>query len=345
MSKLLSLPKPRRWILAVAFATLAAGAGRSHVRAQQLPDSGEDIEVLPVRPNFYMIAGAGGNIAVQVGPIGVILVNAGSEQMSGKVLATVKKLSNLPIRYIISTSADPDFVGGNAKLSQTGSTILAGAVGQSGVTEDVINNGGIASVLAHENVLIRMSAPTGKTPPFPEAMWPSKTYAFKRGYSMYLNGEGIQVLHAPEAHTDGDSIVFFRRNDVIVTGDVYDTTRFPVIDLEKGGSIQGEIAALNQLLDLTIPPVPFPWDADRTLLIPGHGRICDDSDLVEYRDMVTIIRDNVQDLISSGKTLDQVKQADPAKAYRRRYGSDTGPWTTDMFVEAIYKSLTARKEK
>ena len=162
---------------------------------------------------------------------------------------------------------------------------------------------------------------------------------------MYLNGEGIQVLHVPDAHTDGDSIVFFRRGDVIVAGDIYDTTRFPVIDLEKGGSIQGEIAALNRLLDITIPPVPFPWHEDRTLLIPGHGRICDDSDLVEYRDMVTIIRDNVQDLIKNGMTLEQVKKGDPAKAYRRRYGSDTGPWTTDMFVEAIYKSLTERKEK
>jgi cyclase len=335
----------RRFLLALLLSNFFVLASPRSVRAQQPRGEGEDLEVLQVRPNFYMIAGAGGNIAVQVGPIGVVLVNAGSERMSDKVLTTVKRLSNQPIRYIINTSADGDFVGGNAKLSQAGATILAGAVGQSGVTEQVINNGGSASVLAHENVLLRMSAPTGKTPPFPEEMWPSKTYAFQRGYSMYLNGEGIQVLHVPDAHTDGDSIVFFRRNDVIVTGDVYDTTRFPVIDLEKGGSIQGEIAALNRLLDLAIPPLPFPWEADRTLLIPGHGRICDDSDLVEYRDMITIIRDNVQELIRSGMTLDQVKKADPAKAYRRRYGSDTGPWTTDTFVEAIYKSLAEGKQK
>jgi len=337
--------KAWRWMLALALAVCVGLAGPRTVWAQQSPADAEELEVLQVRPNFYMIAGAGGNIAAQVGPLGVVLVNAGAEQMSDRVLAAVKKLSNLPIRYIINTSADEDFVGGNAKLSQAGATVLSGAVGQVGVSEDVINNGGVAGVLAHENVLLRMSAPTGKTPPVPEALWPSKTYAFKRGYSMYLNGDGIQVLHAPDAHTDGDSIVFFRRNDVIVTGDIYDTTRFPVIDVERGGSIQGEIAALNQLLDLTIPPVPFPWDADRTLLIPGHGRICDDSDLVEYRDMVTIIRDNVQDLITSGMTLDQIKQADPAKAYRGRYGSDKGPWTTDMFIEAIYRSLTARKEK
>jgi len=307
--------------------------------AQQPQSSEEDLEVLQVRPNFYMIAGAGGNIAVQIGPIGVNLVNAGSEQMSDKVLVAVRKLSSLPIRYIIDTSADADIVGGNANLSKAGVTILAGAVGQAGVTEDVINNGGIAGVLAHENVLARMSAPTGKVPPFSEDKWPSKTYAFKRGYSMYLNGEGIQVLHEPAAHTDGDSVVFFRRNDVIVTGDILDTTRFPVIDLEKGGSIQGEIAALNRLLDITIPALPLPWQEDRTLLISGHGRICDDSDLVEYRDMVTIIRDNVQDLITNGMALEQIEKADPAKPYRARYGSDPS-WTTDMFVEAIYKSLT-----
>jgi len=345
MSRPFRFRKARCWMLILTLAALAATAGAGNVLAQRSSGSTDDLEVIQVRPSIYMIAGAGGNIAVQIGTIGVIVVDTGSEQMSGKVLAAIKKLTDLPIRYIINTSADADHVGGNAVLSKAGKTILAGAVGQSGVTEDVINNGGIASVLAHDNVLARMSAPTGKTAPFPEEMWPSKTYAFKRGYSMYLNGEGIQVLYMANAHTDGDSIVFFRRNDVIVTGDVLDTTRFPVINVEEGGSIQGEIAALNALIDMTIPPVPFPWDPDRTLLISGHGRICDDSDLVEYRDMITIIRDNVQELMKEGKTLDEIKKADPAKAYRRRYGSDTGSWTTDTFVEAIYKSLTERKEK
>ena len=291
-----------------------------------------------------MIAGAGGNIAVQVGPIGAVLVNTGTEAMSDKVLAAVGKLTSQPIRYIINTSADADFVGGNAKLSKAGQTVLGGLAGNPGVSEDVITNGGAASVLAHEGVLTRMSAPTGAKAPFPDASWPTKTYSGK-GYSMYLNGEGIQVLYQPAAHTDGDSIVFFRRNDVIVTGDIWDTTHFPVIDLARGGSIQGEIAALNRLLDLTIPPFPLPWEEDRTLLISGHGRICDDSDLVEYRDMITIIRDNIQELIKRGMTVDQVKQADPTRAYRRRYGSDSGPWTTDMFVEAVYKSLTAGQSK
>jgi glyoxylase-like metal-dependent hydrolase (beta-lactamase superfamily II) len=328
----------KAWVWAVAVTIAAAGGiGALRAPAQQIQSSGEDLEILQVRPSFYMIAGAGGNIAVQVGPMGAILVNTGTEQMADKVLAAVKGLSSGPIRYIINTSADGDFVGGNQKLSKAGVSVLSGSVGNPGITEDMINNGGAASVLAHENVLTRMSS----RDLFPSAAWPTKTFSTK-SYSMYLNGEGIQVLYQPAAHTDGDSIVFFRRNDVLVTGDIYDTTRFPVIDLEKGGSIEGEIAALNRLLDLTIPPVPLVWEEDRTLLISGHGRICDDSDLVEYRDTVTIIRDNVQALIKSGMTLQQIQKADPAAAYRGRYGSDSGGWTTEKFVAAIYDS-TAKK--
>jgi glyoxylase-like metal-dependent hydrolase (beta-lactamase superfamily II) len=160
---------------------------------------------------------------------------------------------------------------------------------------------------------------------------------------MSLNGDGIQVLHAPAAHSDGDSIVFFRRADVIVTGDILDTTRFPVIDVAKGGGIQGEIEALNRLVDMTIPPFPLAFREDRTYLVPGHGFVCDFSDLVEYRRMVTIMRDRIQDLVKKGMTLQQVKAADPAQGFRRRYGADTGPWTTEMFVEAIYKTLGSTK--
>ena len=118
---------------------------------------------------------------------------------------------------------------------------------------------------------------------------------------MYLNGEGIQVIHEPAAHTDGDTIVFFRRGDVIATGDIIDTTRFPVIDTEKGGSVQGEIDALNHLMDLSIPNLPLQWNPDRTLLVPGHGRVLDKIDLLEYRDLVTIVRDRIQDLIEPGQ--------------------------------------------
>ena len=146
----------------------------------------------------------------------------------------------------------------------------------------------------------------------------------------------------PAAHSDADSIVVFRRSDVIMAGPILDLRRFPVIDLKNGGSINGEVAALTRLVDLAVPAAPLVWHEDRTLIVPSHGRILDQSDVVEYRDMVTIIRDRVQDLIKKGMTLDQIRKANPTNGYRRQYGAETGPWTTDMFVTAIYQSLTAK---
>jgi glyoxylase-like metal-dependent hydrolase (beta-lactamase superfamily II) len=134
--------------------------------------------------------------------------------------------------------------------------------------------------------------------------------------------------------------VFFRRSDVVVAGDVLDTRQFPVIDVDRGGSIQGEIAALNRLVDLAIPSEPLVSREAGTLIVPGHGHICGQLDVVEYRDMVTIIHDRVRDLVAAGKTLEQIKAASPASGYVRRYGNDSGAWTTSHFIEAIYKSLT-----
>jgi len=198
-------------------------------------------------------------------------------------------------------------------------------------------------VLAHENVQTRMTALTGPQA-VPSALWPTKTFAY-RMYSMYLNGEGIQVIHMPAAHTDGDTIVFFRRGDVIATGDVIDTTRWPFIDTKRGGTVQGELDALNRLMDLSIHNLPIQWHPDRTFLVPGHGFVYDKLDLLEYRDAVTVVRDRVLDLIDQGKSLAQVKAADPTLGYRSQYGADSGPWTTDMFVEAIYNELTASRKK
>lgn len=329
------------WLLAVA--VIFAG-GRAH-RAIAQQQVSNDLEVVQLRPNFYVIAGAGGNILMQLGPEGVILVDSGSGEMADKVLATIRRITPLPIRYIINTSMDTDHVGGNDKLARAGLTILAGAIAAgAGLTDDLITNSGGASVLAHENVLTRMSAVTGGQPEAPFALWPTKTFAY-RMYSMYLNGEGIQVIHQPAAHTDGDTIVFFRRGDVIATGDLVDTTRFPLIDVKKGGTIQGELDALNRLMDLSIHNLPLQWYPDRTFLVPGHGRVYDKLDLLEYRDAITVVRDRIQALIKEGKTLEQVKAANPTLGYRSQYGSDSGPWTTDMFVEVVYNELSKGKKQ
>lgn len=313
---------------------LAAGAGA--FAATQGPGQ---LEVLQLRPNFYMIAGAGANIGVQVGGDGVVVVDAGSASRSGDVIAAIKRITARPIRYVIDTSADPDHAGGNEALAKAGQTLFVQG-GGIGVPADFL--GGGASILAAEKVLARMSAATSKAPPFPVGAWPTETFHQPRKY-MYLNGEGIEVLHQPAAHTDGDSIVFFRRSDVVVAGDILDTTRFPVIDVARGGSIQGEIAALNRLVDIAIPSVPIVSREEGTLVIPGHGRVCDQLDVVEYRDMVAIIRDRIADLMKAGMTLEQTKAASPTRGYTRRYGSDTGAWTTNDFVEAVYRSLTREK--
>jgi glyoxylase-like metal-dependent hydrolase (beta-lactamase superfamily II) len=189
-----------------------------------------------------------------------------------------------------------------------------------------------------------MSAPTGEQPPFPAAALPTSTYSAVSGEhqrKLVLSGEAIQVMHQSAAHTDGDSLVYFRRSDVLMTGDVFDATRFPLVDLARGGSIQGVLQSLNRIVDMTFDSTPFPFQEDGTLIVPGHGRLCGTTDVVDYRDMVTIIYDRVADLVKQGKTLEEIQRANPTAGYRRQYGSETGPWTTTMFVEAIYKGLTS----
>lgn len=302
-------------------------------RAGQVANA-DGLDVLQLRPNFYVIAGAGANIGVQLGPDGVVVVDSGTAAHADAVVRAVKSLSTRPIRYVINTSADADHVSGNEIVARAGQTILNFNNALGGLT-----NGGAAAVLAAEGVLKRMSAPTGEKAPFPTAAWPTETFDGRRSY-MYLNGEAIETLHQAAAHSDGDSIVFFRRSDVVMAGDVIDTTRFPVIDLKRGGGIQGEIDALNRLVELAVPSFPLVWQEGGTYVVPGHGRVYEQLDVVEYRDMVTVIRDRVRGMIADGRTLAQVRAARPAQGYTRQYGSDSGTWTTDMFIEAIYESLT-----
>jgi cyclase len=307
-------------------------APAARVPAQQPSYSNGPLETIELRPDFHVIFGAGANISVQSGRDGVILVDSGSGDASEFVLSEVRRLSNRPIRFIINTNADADHVGGNASIAAKGESLTP-------VTRSLLASG--ATILAHENVLNRMSAPSGKESPFPTEAWPTETF-FRKQKSMFLNHEGIQIVLQPAAHTDGDTIVFFRRSDVISVGDLIDTEHFPVIDVDRGGSIQGEIDALNRLVELAIPSTPLLGQAVGTYVVPGHGRVMDQPDVVEYRDMVTIVRDVVQDLIRQGRTLEEIKQAAPAKGYAVRYAARSGRATADAFVEAIYKSLNGK---
>ncbi|HKE82852.1 MAG TPA: hypothetical protein VKB50_03825 [Vicinamibacterales bacterium] len=302
-------------------------------------DGQEDggLDVVKVRKNFYMIAGAGGNIGVQIGSDGVVLVNTGTAQAADQVLAAIKKLTDLPIRYVISTDADAEFVGGNEKLAKAGYTIFTNALGNAGFAS-AMTSGGAASILAHESVLNRMTKDG-----YSNAAAPSEAF-FAARKPLRMNDEGIEVLYQPAAHSDADSFVLFRGSDVVVTGDVIDMTRFPMIDLTHGGTIQGEIDALNKLIDLTIAPTPFIYKDVGTYVIPGHGRVAEQMEVVDYRDMVVTMRDRITDLMMQKKTLDQIKAARPALPYETRYGAKTGSWTTDAFIEAVYKSLNTGKK-
>jgi glyoxylase-like metal-dependent hydrolase (beta-lactamase superfamily II) len=286
------------------------------------------LHVQKVQGNVYMLVGAGGNIAIQTGPNGTLIVDAGLANMADRVFAEIHRLSpDQPLRYILNTHVHPDHTGGNEALSKLGSTIAGGTV--------VADIGGSAqegaAVISHEQVLTRMAA---VQPALPFAALPTDTYAGNQK-DLYFNGEAVQLFHQPAAHTDGDSIVFFRRSDVLATGDIFTPERYPIVDLERGGSVQGLVDALNNIIDITVP-------ADKqeggTMVIPGHGRLCDEADVVEYRDMLTIVRDRFEAMIAKGMTLEQVKAAKPTADYDPLYGADRN-WTPDRFAEAVYKSL------
>jgi glyoxylase-like metal-dependent hydrolase (beta-lactamase superfamily II) len=299
-------------------------------RAQTHPSATHaGLETIQIRPNVHVIFGAGGNVTVHSGEDGLIVVDTGTTDAAPRLLEAIKAISSQPIRLVINTSVGADHVGGNAVVAAAGF----------GISPDPFATGQQATVLAHENVLLRMSAPTGSESPFPSRMWPNDTYT-SRFRPMYINDEAVQVIRQTGAHSDADSMVLFRKADVIATGDVVDLRHFPVIDAKMGGTIQGELDALNRLLtEFIIPNLPLVLKPGRTLVVPGHGYIADYGEIVEYRDTVTVVRDIIQDMVNKGMTLAQVKAANPTKGYRGRWGKDSGPWTTDMFVEAVFNGL------
>jgi len=310
----------RSLILGGVAVLAAAGAQAQALR----PD---ELAVWHVRDGIYMLVGAGGNTTVHVGENGVLVVDTKLVSASDALLAAIRKISDKPIRYIVNTHWHADHVGSNEVIAKAGSTIAGGNV--SGAIADA---GEGAAVIAHENVLVRMS---GQENPPPFEAWPTDTL-FTPRKDLYFNGEPIEILHQPAAHTDGDSLVFFRRTDVISTGDVFTTTGYPVIRPEDGGGIDGVVAALNRIIEITVPKEK---QEGGTLVIPGHGRLCDEADVVEYRDMVTIIRDRIKSMLEMGMTLRQVQAAKPTADYDGRYGATTGRWTTEQFVAAAYESL------
>jgi cyclase len=331
----------------------------------QPPPEGQ-IEVLPIRGNLYALMGAGNNVVISVGGDGVFVVDAGRASMTDVLLETIRRVQRewtlrneprplgfgaegrstvvdrhvtappKPIRYIVNTSADADAVGGNEKLRQAGRTYTGG-----NVANDIRDSGEGAAILAHENVQIRLTKDEEGRPAAAGDALPTDTYyAPYYKLSHFFNGEGVQLTHVKSAHSDGDSIVHFRGSDVIALGGLMATRAYPRIDVAHGGSINGVIDGLNRVLELAIPEFRLEGG---TMMVPASGRIVDSGDVAYYRDMLTIIRDRVQDLIKKEMTLDEVIAAKPTADYDTQYGAATGPSTTRMFIEAVYKSLGGGK--
>ena len=296
------------------------------------PDlSQSGVEVLPVQGNVYLIAtGKGSNIVAQVGAEGALLVDASVLDVSDQVIAEIRKLTKGPIKGIVNTNMDPDHIGANAKIAAIGQPMFLGNIGYSAAPQ--------ATIFSHEKALNQLSAQNGQASAVPSAMWPTDTF-FGDKKKLFFNGEPIE-FHAAPGHTDGDIIVWFRRSDVIAAGDVFTTTSYPRFDPARGGTLQGILDGLNHLVDLAVPEFN---QQGGTRIVPAHGRITNQSDVVEYRDMVTIVRDRVRDGKAMGRTLDQIKAAKVTLEYDGLYSMPS--YTGEMFVEAIYRGLPAPRGK
>jgi len=282
------------------------------------------VEILPVQGNVFLIStGKGCNIAAQIDDQGVLLVDASREDVSADVLAQIKALTDRRIRLIVDTTDDLDHIGGNEKLAKTGTPLYAGGFGATADTPQ-------AQIFAHENAYKRISA--RRPSALPVALWPTDTFAGAKN-KIFFNHEPIELQHAP-GHTDGDVIVWFRRSDVIATGEAYSTTSYPRFDAARGGTMQGVLDVLNRVIDIAVAEFN---QQGGTRIIPGHGWISNQSDVIEYRDMATIVRDRVRDAKKSGKSLAQIKAAKVTLEYDGLYSNPD--YTGDMFVEAIYRDL------
>jgi glyoxylase-like metal-dependent hydrolase (beta-lactamase superfamily II) len=325
----------RRGRLLTVAAAVAAGAAAAlggGAAAQQPNFDNVQVDVQHVQGNVHMLAGAGGNVTVQAGAEGALVVDTQFAGMSQKLLTAIATINDdMPIRYVVNTHVHGDHTGGNENFAKAGRTRAGGnVVGDLGAAAT-----GTATVLAHENVLKRMSSPAAGQPQIPFAAWPTDTFFTSEKHFLF-NGEAVQLIHVPNAHTDGDILVFFRRSDVLATGDLFVTTGYPFIDRANGGNINGYIKGLNKIIDIT---VPSNVNEGGTMVVPGHGRLTDEMDVVEYRDAITIVRDRIQAMVKKGMTLEQVRKARPTLDFDPRYGADSGFWTTAQFVEAVYRDV------
>ena len=282
--------------------------------------SAVEIQTVPVQGNVHLLFGAGGNTTVQSGPEGLLIVDTQFAPLADRLYNAAAELADGPLRFVINTHMHGDHIGGNARMRQL-------APGTD--TEPFM-------MISHLNAFTRLVDLEREDPDqVPEGSLPVDSF-YTEQHDFYFNGEPVVLHHMPNAHTDGDIIVHFRRSDVISTGDVFVSGGYPFIDINNGGNVQGIIDALNFILALA---VPAHTQEGGTLIVPGHGRICDEADVVEYRDMVVIVTERIADMIDRGMSLRQIQRARPTLDYDTEYVNDNSFVTTEAFVEAIYRSL------
>ena len=277
--------------------------------------AGVELSITPVAGNVYMVQrpGGGGNIGVQVGPDGVLLVDSLFAPLADKLVAAVKQVTDEEIRFLVNTHIHIDHVGGNENLAEMGVLIFA-----------------------HDNTRLRFFEQRSRFPRAGGSFVPQQPAAarplitFNDTMSFHLNGEEVRAFLAPPAHTDGDSFVYFSESDVLHLGDVYRTTSYPIIDVYNGGSLRGTIAAIDKAIDLAGP---------NTKVIPGHGlEVVGRDEMIEFRDMILDIQGQVLTMIREGKKLDEVMAAQPTAAYDAKWTDDPG-WGPQDFVPVVYYEL------
>jgi glyoxylase-like metal-dependent hydrolase (beta-lactamase superfamily II) len=328
----MSRVKPSLVMVAAALASLACVAlaalwlpqlrerkGPTAVDSTGVPLDSVVPQITAVRDGVYMLAGAGGNIVVQAGGDGVLLVDTQYAALGPKNLAAVRSVTAAPIKYVINTHGHSDHVGGNAFFrgyDTAGEELRADADPQ-------------PAILAHENVVPDMQAGG-----FGAAWLPSELYSATTVVA--FNGDRVALLHQPAAHTGGDTIVHFEKAGIIAAGDIYNGLGYPQIDRWKGGSTQGVLAGLDRLIELATPG----GGRAETLVVPGHGAVAAPADVAAYRDMVATIVGRVERMIAAGMSLEQIQAARPTSDYDERYEPESGNWTPASFVAAIHHDLT-----
>ncbi len=270
-----------------------------------------EIKSEKVADGIYVLFGAGGNIGVSIGDDGVLVIDDQFAPLTDKIKAAIAKLSDKPVAFVLNTHWHGDHTGGNENMASAGAVIVA-----------------------HDNVRARMSIDQNafgrEVPASPAAALPVVT--FSRDVTFHFNGEEIAARHVSSAHTDGDSVVEFRNSNVVHTGDVFFNSEYPFIDTASGGSVDGVLAAVDELLSTL---------GDDTRIIPGHGPLSNKKELVAYRAMLVAISSAIGELIAAGKSVDEVVAAKPTKAYDAEWGD--GYFSADKFVQMLYSALAAKR--